>query len=72
MLPEIWGKVIKICRVHGVRSWEVELIAVATNNDSKPQDRATKVKTFYTRRGIKEDTDPRFLEAVAVMAPPSA
>jgi len=66
LLPETWGNVIKICRVFGVRSWEVAFITQATNDDGKPQLRVTKGKTYNTRGGVKEETDPRWLEAVAV------
>ena len=66
LLPETWGNVIKICRVFGVRSWEVEFITRATNDDGEPQLRVTKGKTYNTRGGVKEETDPRWLEAVAV------
>ena len=66
MLPETWANVIKICRVFGVRSWEVGFITQATNDDGEPQLRVTKGKTYNTRGGVKEETDPRWLEAVAV------
>ena len=66
LLPESWGNVIKVCRVFGVRSWEVAFITRATNDDGEPQLRVTKAKTHNTRGGVKEETDPRWLEAVAV------
>jgi hypothetical protein len=66
LLPEAWGNVIKICRVFGVRSWEVAFIARVSNDDGEPQLRVTKGKTYNTRGGVKEETDPRWLEAVAV------
>ena len=66
LLPESWGNVIKICRVFGVRSWEVAFITQAANDDGEPQLRVTKGKTYNTRGGVKEETDPRWLEAVAV------
>ena len=66
LLPETWANVIKICRVFGVRSWEVGFITQATNDDGEPQLRVTKGKTYNTRGGVKEETDPRWLEAVAV------
>ena len=66
LLPENWANVIKICRVFGVRSWEVGFITQATNDDGEPQLRVTKGKTYNTRGGVKEETDPRWLEAVAV------
>ena len=66
LLPETWGNVIKICRVFGVRSWEVAFITRATNDNGEPQLRVTKGKTYNTRGGVKEETDPRWLEAVAV------
>ena len=34
--------------------------------DGEPQLRVTKGKTYNTRGGVKEETDPRWLEAVAV------
>ena len=66
LLPETWGNIIKICRVFGVRSWEVAFIARVSNDDGEPQLRVTKGKTYNTRGGVKEETDPRWLEAVAV------
>ena len=36
LLPETWGNVIKICRVFGVRSWEVAFITRANNDDGEP------------------------------------
>ena len=60
------GKVIKICRVFGVRSKEAAFITHATEEDGEPQLRVTKGKTYNTRGRIKEETDPRWLEAVAV------
>ena len=66
LLPETWANVIKVCRVFGIRSWEVAFIARATNDDGEPQLRVTKGKTYNTRGGVKEETDPRWLEAVAV------
>ena len=66
LLPETWANVIKVCRVFGVRSWEVAFITRATNDDGEPQLRVTKGKTYNTRGGVKEETDPRWLEAVAV------
>ena len=66
LLPETWANVIRVCRVFGVRSWEVAFITRATNDDGEPQLRVTKGKTYNTRGGVKEETDPRWLEAVAV------
>ena len=66
LLPESWGNVVKISRVLGVRPWEIEFIARANNDDGKPQLRVIKGKTFTTRSGVKEETEPRWLEAVAV------
>ena len=66
LLPETWANAIKVCRVFGVRSWEVAFITRATNDDGEPQLRVTKGKTYNTRGGIKQSTDPRWLEAVAV------
>ena len=42
--------------------------ARVTNDDGEPQLRVTKGKTYNTRGGVKEETDPRWLEAVAVAA----
>ena len=47
-------------------SWEVAFITRATNDDGEPQLRVTKGKTYNTRGGVKEETDPRWLEAVPV------
>ena len=66
LLPETWGNVIKICRVFGVRSWEVAFINRATNKDGEPQLRITKGKTYNARGGVKEETEQRWLEAVAI------
>ena len=66
LLPETWANVVKICRVFGVRSWEVEFITQATNDDGELQLRVTKGKTYNTRGEVKEETGPRWLEAVAV------
>jgi hypothetical protein len=66
LLPESWGNVVKISRVFGVRPWEIEFIARAINDDDEPQLRVTKGKTYSNRAGVKEETDPRWLEAVAV------
>lgn len=57
---------IKICRVFGVCSWEVGFITQATNDDGETQLRVTNSKTNNTRGGEKGETDPRWLEAVAV------
>ena len=66
LLPDSWGNVVKISRVFGVRSWEVAFINRATNKDGEPQLRVTKGKTYNTRGGVKEETEPRWLEAVAI------
>ena len=66
LLPETWGNVVKISRVFGVRPWEISFIALATNDAGEPQLRVTKGKTYTTRGGVKEETEPRWLEAVAV------
>ena len=55
-----------ISRVFGVRSWEVAFINRATNEDGEPQLRVTKGKTYNTRSGVKKETEPRWLEAVAI------
>ena len=36
------------------------------HDDGEPQLRVTKGKTYNTREGVKEETEPRWLEAVAV------
>ena len=66
LLPESWGNVVKISRVFGVRPWEIAFIARATNDDGNHQLRVIKGKTFTTRNGVKEETEPRWIEAVAV------
>ena len=66
LLPESWANVVMISRVFGVRPWEIEHIARATNDDGNHQLRVIKGKTFTTRGGVKQTTDPRWLEAVAV------
>ena len=66
LLPESWANAVKITRVFGVRPWEIEHIARATNDDGNHQLRVIKGKTFTTRGGVKQTTDPRWLEAVAV------
>ena len=66
LLPESWANVVKISRVFGVRPWEIEHIARATNDDGNHQLRVIKGKTFTSRSGVKKETEPRWLEAVAV------
>ncbi|GCE65854.1 hypothetical protein OMCYN_01800 [cyanobiont of Ornithocercus magnificus] len=66
LLPESWGNIMKISRVFGVRLCEISFIALATNDDGEPQLRVTKSKTYNNCGGVKEQTDPRWLEAVAV------
>ena len=66
LLPESWGNVAKISRVFGVRPWEIEFIRKANNDAGEPQLRVIKGKTFTTRSGVKEETEPRWLEPVAV------
>ena len=61
LLPESRGNVVKISRVFGVRPWEIEFIALATNDDGEHQLRVTKGKTYNTRGGVKEQTEPRWL-----------
>ena len=38
----------------------------ATNEDGEPQLRVTKGKTYNTCGGVKEETEPRWLEPVAI------
>ena len=71
VLPETWGNVIRICRVFGVRSWEVSFITRATNDDGEPQLRVTKGKTYNTRGGIKEETSHAGLRLSPSTAAPS-
>ncbi len=66
LLPEPWGKVVKISRVFGVRPWEISFIKRANNDDGEPQLRVIKGKTYNNRAGVKEETEPRWLEPVAV------
>ena len=66
LLPETWGNVVKISRVFGVRPWEIKFIKRANNDDGEPQLRVIKGKTFTSSRGVKEETEPRWLEPVAV------
>ena len=66
LLPEPWGNVVKISRVFGVRPWEISFIKRANNDDGEPQLRVIKGKTFNNRAGVKEETEPRWLEPVAV------
>jgi hypothetical protein len=66
LLPEQWSNVVKISRVFGVRPWEIEFITCANNDDGEHQLRVIKGKTFTTRSGVKEETEPRWLEPVPV------
>ena len=66
LLPESWGNVVRISRVFGVRPWEIEYITRANNDDGQPQLRVIKGKTFTTRSGVKQSTEARWLESVAV------
>ena len=66
LLPEPWGNVVKISRVFGVRPWEIEFVRQANNDAGEPQLRVIKGKTFTSRSGVKEQTEPRWLESVAV------
>ena len=66
LLPESWGNVVKVSRVFGVRPWEIGFVRQANNDAGEPQLRVIKGKTFTTRSGVKEETEPRWLEAVAV------
>mgnify|MGYP001292433806 CR=1 FL=1 len=66
LLPESWGNVVKISRVFGVRPWEISFIKRANNDDGEHQLRVIKGKTFTTRSGVKEETEPRWLEPVPI------
>jgi len=43
----------------------VAFITQATNDDGEPQLRVIKSKSYNTHGGVKEETDPPWLEAVA-------
>jgi integrase len=66
LLHEPWGNVVKISRVFGVRPWEISFIKRVNNDDGEPQLRVIKGKTYNNRAGVKEETEPRWLEPVAV------
>ena len=66
LLPESWGNVVKISRVFGVRPWEISFIKRANNDDGEPQLRVIKGVTYNNRASVKEETEPRWLEPVAV------
>jgi len=60
-----WGDVARILRVYGIRMWEMNFLTVRPNWKNEPQLYVTKGKTF-TRKGIKRETKPRFLEPLPV------
>ena len=53
-------------KVYGVRPWDISFIKQANNDDGKPQLRIIKGKTYNNRAGIKEETEPSWLEPAAV------
>lgn len=61
-----WGDVARIFRVYGIRMWEMNFLAVRPNWKNEPQLYVTKGKTF-TKKGIKRETNPRFLEPLPVV-----
>jgi integrase len=60
-----WGDVARILRIYGVRMWEINFLVVRTNWEGEKQLFVSKGKV-YTSQGVKEVTDPRFLEPVPV------
>ena len=66
MLPESWGNVVKVCRVYGVRPWEISFIKKRIKPDGRPQLYVTKGKVFTTRSGVKDETSPRWLAPLPV------
>ena len=66
LLPEPWANVVKVCRVYGVRPWEVAFIQRLTKPDGRPQLYVTKGKVFTTRGGVKDETSPRWLAPIPV------
>ena len=66
LLPDHWANAVKVCRVFGVRPWEIGSIDRRINPGGEPQLFVTKGKTVTSRRGVKEETEPRWLEAVAI------
>ena len=66
LLPDHWANAVKICRVFGVRPWEIGSIDRRINPGGEPQLFVTKGKTVTSRSGVKEETEPRWLEAVAI------
>ena len=65
-LPEHWGNVVKVSRVFGVRPWEIAFIRRQDNPGNEKQLWVSKGKVYNTRGGVKETTEPRWLEAVPV------
>ena len=65
-LSEPWANVVKVARVFGVRTWEFEFIIRRTNEEGNPQLWVSKGKTYNKSGGVKEETEPRWLEAIAV------
>ena len=57
-----WANVIKVCRVFGVRSWEVGFTQAINDGDPAPRHQGQDLQ--HSRR-VKEETDP-LAEAVAV------
>ena len=51
VLQETWRNVIKICRVFGVRSWEVAFITRATNDDSETSSASRRARSTTPAAG---------------------
>ena len=66
LLPDHWANAVKVCRVFGVRPWEISFIDRRINPGGEPQLFVTQGKTVTSRSGVKEETEPRWLEAVAI------
>ena len=66
LLPDHWANAVKVCRVFGVRPWEVGFIDRRINPGGEHQLYVRKGKAVTSRSGVKEETEPRWLEAVAV------
>lgn len=66
LLPEHWSNVVKVCRLFGVRPWEINFIERRINPGGEQQLFVRKGKEVTSRSGVKEETEPRWLEAVAI------
>ena len=72
LLQETWANVIKVCRVFGVRSWEVAFIARATNDDGSPSFVSPRARPTTPAEGSKRRPSHAGLRPWLSMAPPSA